>query len=385
MTLRKILIVNFGLPKTCRLRLKAERTAQRPLVVHPFRQLLILLLSIGVSLLSSCHKDEVAVDAEQAVAGMVRIEGGTTLMGSEGTFQTPYGTKNFPEERPQKEIEVTGFWMDQTEVTIGQFKEFVDATGYITFAERPADIDAFPPEALANLPTPPFNNGAIIFNSPSKMTGEVTAPGSFLQWWKWDPFASWKSPEGAGSDISGRKNHPVSCVTYDDAVAYANWAGKRLPTEAEWEYAARGGLEGKLYTWGDELKVDNKWMANTFHGKFPTNDTAEDGFAGPAPVKSFPPNAFGLYDMAGNVWEICSDYYDPAYRKVCKDCDPKGPETWVNRGTGEVAGGAPNYVTKGGSYLCHISYCMRYRPGARHSIENDSPACHTGFRCVKDL
>jgi formylglycine-generating enzyme required for sulfatase activity len=335
----------------------------------------IALAAALAGLLVSCKKSETtAANTLETKDGMVRIEGGTTRMGSEGSFDTPYGHREFPEERPIREIEVSDFWIDQTEVTNDQFEEFTKAT-----------LEDFPQEARADLPKFPFNQGGMVFSPPEKFEGDVMEPGSSLTWWRWDPQANWRHPLGKDSDISEKGDHPVVCVTYDDADAYAKWAGKRLPTEAEWEFAARGGLKGKTYTWGNELKPGDKWMANTFHGDFPTKDSAEDGFAGSAPIKSFPANGYGLYDMAGNAWEICSDFYDPEYPTHCDKCDPKGPETWVNRDTGRKSHGAPSHVTKGGSFLCHISYCMRYRPGARHSIENDSPANHIGFRCVKDL
>lgn len=317
--------------------------------------------------------------------GMVFIPGGSTMMGSQGVFDTPYGKKEFPEEKPPVKITVEGFWMDETELTNQQFADFVKETGYVTFAEREAKIEDFPPEAVPFLPKSPFRNGSIRFHPPESFDGDLADPASSISWWKWDPDTNWRHPLGAGSTIMDKGNHPVVCITYEDAMAYAEWAGKRLPTEAEWEFAARGGLEGKTYSWGDEMKPGKQWMANTFHGKFPEKDTGDDGFIGIAPVKSFPANGYGLYDIAGNVWEICSDYYDPAYRSLCGSCAPEEPKTWVSPSTGKSGEGAAARVIKGGSFLCHISYCMRYRPAARHSNEADSPSNHIGFRLVKDL
>jgi len=314
--------------------------------------------------------------------GMVKIQGGTTMMGSEGVFETPYGHKEFPEEVPTRKIQVTGFWIDETEVTNDEFAKFVEETGYVTYAERVANIEDFPPEARAQLPSTPFKNGSIVFTPPASFDGDLN---NHFAWWRWDQEANWRHPLGKDSNIKDKGNHPVVCVTIDDAKAYAKWAGKRIPTEAEWEYAARGGLKGKMYSWGDELKPDNKWMANTFQGEFPKHDSGDDGFVGSSPVKSYASNGYGLYDMAGNAWEICSDYYDPEYRSTCESCDPKGPSTWINRLSNGESAGAPHHVTKGGSFLCHVSYCMRYRPASRHSQEADSPSNHTGFRCVRDL
>lgn len=351
--------------------------------MKPFKTLTIIASSV---LLFSC--DEKSSDPSSKLErkdGMVKIPGGTTQMGSEGSFDTPYGHKEFPEERPIRKIEVTGFWIDETEVTNDQFAKFIEATGYVTYAEREAKIEDFPLEARASLPKVPFTNGSIVFSPPEKFEGDINDPASVLSWWEWKSEANWRKPLGEGSSIKNKGNHPVVCITFDDAAAYAKWAGKRLPTEAEWEFAARGGLEGKTYSWGNELKPNNKWMANTFHGEFPTKDSGEDGFVGSSPVKSFSANGYGLYDMAGNVWEICSDFYDPEYPSRCESCDPTGPETWFNHTVGKHGVGTPHHAIKGGSFLCHISYCMRYRPAARHSQEADSPTNHTGFRCVKDL
>ncbi len=324
--------------------------------------------------------------------GMVWVEGATYTRGTKENPKLPFNE----EERPVHKVTVGGFYLDVHEITNAQFRKFVEATGYKTQAERgwsDKDFPKAPPEAL--------KPGALVFSGPPapvKLQGE----GAEWQWWRFEEGASWQHPTGKGSDIKGKDSHPVVCVTWEDAGAYAKWAGKRLPTEAEWELAARGGKEGLDYIWGTESKPGDKWLANVFTGEFPHNDTGNDGFVGSAPIKSFPPNDFGLYDMAGNVWEHCSDLYRPdAYTLFQKDPkkNPTGPTNGVSqpevnwflqRGSWPtpIVFGKPHplsllHVTKGGSFLCHTSYCLRYRPGARHYSESLAPANHTGFRCAK--
>ena len=351
-------------------------------------------LLLVLALLPSCQKKESppaaagpslppAVAGLERKDGMIRLPGGTFTMGRDGTFDTPFGPKSFPEEGPAHQVTVKEFWIDETEVTNEQFAAFIKATNYVTFAERQVKPEDFPEEARANLPPGGFGNGGIVFRENAGIEGDPNLPGRSIEWWRWDPEANWRQPSGKGSSIEGKDDHPVVCVTHEDATAYAKWAGKRLPTEAEWEYAARGGLDGKIYVWGDDLKPGDQWMANTWQGEFPNKNTAEDGFTGSAPVRSFPTNGYGLYEMAGNVWEACSDLYDPTYFADCDPDNPQGPAHWVNRDTGLKGDGKVHRVTKGGSFLCHVSYCMRYRPAARHSQDSESPTNHTGFRCVK--
>lgn len=347
----------------------------------------LLLPIVLLNLLTCCQPKKETVVSEPAPEhreGMVHLSGGEYIMGTPGLFQTAYGPKEFPEEKPQHKVLVGAFWVDETEVTNEQFAAFVKATAYLTYAEREAKLEDFPEEARASLPPFPFKQGSIVFIPQSDTQGDPNLPGQYMNWWKWDTKANWRAPMGEGSTIEGKEQQPVVCVTYDDALAYATWAGKRLPTEAEWEYASRGGLVQTLYTWGDKPAAAGKPMCNSWQGKFPNENTAEDGFAFAAPVKQYPPNGYGLYDMAGNVWELCSDYYDPDYYQKSPHDFPKGPDTWVNRDTGEKSTGAPHRVTKGGSFLCHDSYCFRYRAGSRHSQDSQSPTNHTGFRCVKD-
>jgi formylglycine-generating enzyme required for sulfatase activity len=261
--------------------------------------------------------------------------------------------------------------MDKYEVTNAQFAKFVKATKYVTIAEQdpdPADFPGVPKEKLK-----PFS-GVFVKPSPDAKVRDE------LDWWKPVQGACWHAPEGPGSSIKGREKHPVVHICCLDAEAYAKWAGKRLPTEAEWEYAARGKLDRKRYTWGDKLKPDGKWMANIWQGKFPYQNTKGDGFEGTAPVGSFPANGYGLHDMSGNVWEWCSDWYRPDYYKNSPKKNPQGPKDSHD----PLEPGAKKRVQRGGSFLCSDGFCIRYLPGGRGKGEIKSAASHIGFRCVKD-
>lgn len=293
---------------------------------------------------------------------MILIDGGKFTMGS----------VRFHDANVLRDVELSSYWIDEHEVTNAQFARFVAETGYITVAERALDPKDFPgvdPSVLVA--------GSAVFSAP----GSVNGLQNHLQWWQYVEGASWKHPEGPGSTLSGREDHPVVHVAYEDADAYAKWAGKRLPTEAEWEYAAKGGhhIQEEFY-WGDELKKESLWQANIFQGKFPEGNTAEDGYAATAPVKSFPANGYGLYDMSGNVWEWCSDYYQPTY-ETSITTDPKGP----NHSYDPQEPGLIKRVQRGGSFLCNDQYCERYKAGARGKGEINSPTNHIGFRCVKDV
>ncbi len=285
-------------------------------------------------------------------------------------------------EKPAHRVRVGGFWMDETEVTNGQFRKFVEATKYETTAEKPPDLEELMKQLEPGTPPPRKEDlvpGAMVFMPPK----EVRNLKDFRQWWRWTPGANWRHPEGPGSTIEGKDDHPVVHVSWYDAVAYARWAGKRLPTEAEWERAARGGLEGKRNVWGDERPTDQVVFANIWQGKFPHENLATDGYNGTAPVKSFKPNAYGLYDMAGNVWEWCSDWYRPDEYQIRRSkrvlVDPQGPD----RSFDAAQPYTPLRSQKGGSFLCNDSYCSRYRPSARHGCSPDTGQSHLGFRCAK--
>lgn len=276
--------------------------------------------------------------------------------------------------QPIHRVYVDGFWMDSTEVTNEQFLAFSKATGYVTIAERTPTQEEFPDAPPENLVA-----GSILF-------APTTAPVALddhYQWWRFAQGTNWRHPEGPDSELRGREKHPVVHVAYSDAAAYATWAGKRLPTEAEWEFAARGGLSGKLYAWGDDLHRDGKTMANTYQGTFPVKDTGTDGFAGLAPVAQFPANGYGLYDVAGNAWEWVSDWYRADYfaqlARTGVAHNPQGPSTPLD----PAEPNEKKRVHRGGSFLCTEQYCTRYMVGTRGKGEETTGTNHVGFRCVK--
>jgi formylglycine-generating enzyme len=289
-----------------------------------------------------------------SLKNMVELPGGTFRMGSDSFY---------PEERPVREVAVDGFWIDEHAVTVAEFRRFVKATGHVTWAEQAPEAADYPDAEPDDLVA-----GSLVF----RKTDRPVDLRDFRNWWSWTPGADWRHPEGPDSNVGGRELHPVTHVAYADAEAYATWAGKSLPIEAEWEYAARGGLDGAIFTWGDEFAPKGRMMANTWQGEFPWQNLLADGYEGTSPVAKFPPNGFGLYDMAGNVWEWTADWFtqtSTAPRSPC--CAP------------QVDGERfPRRVIKGGSHLCAPNYCLRYRPAARQAEAVDTTTCHIGFRCV---
>ncbi|WP_083347061.1 formylglycine-generating enzyme family protein [Terriglobus roseus] len=310
--------------------------------------------------------------------GMSWIPGGEFSMGA----QAPPGTNDVGmratyDSRPIHRVYVDGFYMDKTDVTNAEFSRFVKATGYVTVAERKPRAEDYPGAPPENLVA-----GSVVFTPPD----HPVALDNYFQWWRYVPGADWKHPQGPASSIDGKGDYPVVQIAYEDAQAYAKWAGKRLPTEAEWEFAARGGLTGKPYVWGDEFRPHQHWMANTHEGHFPDTNTGEDGYVGTSPVKHFAPNNYGLYDMAGNVWQWTSDWYRPDYYKQLSaqgevTRNPQGPESsWDPSEPGHE-----KKVHRGGSYLCTDQYCSRYMLGTRGKGDADTGTNHLGFRCVKDV
>lgn len=330
-------------------------------------KLAVFVLTILAS--ASCEKI-----VEQS--GMVWIPGGEFVMGTDEELA-------YAHEGPAHKVRLNGFWISATEVTNLQFKKFVDATGYKTVAERTPTWEELSSQLPPGTPKPSDEilvAGSLVFVKPER----PVILNDYSQWWKFVAHADWQHHEGPNSNLDGRWDHPVIHIAYEDADAYCKWSGQRIPTEAEWEFAARGGKVKARYSWGDELMPNGKNMANTFQGGFPYSDLKQDGFAGTSPVKSFDPNAYRVYDMIGNVWEWTSDFYDAGYYKTVAPVpvllNPLGPAKSFDL----VEPYATKRVTKGGSYLCASDYCSNYRPSARQGSAVDSGSSNIGFRTVKD-
>lgn len=341
------------------------------------KTLFIVALLLIASACRNPGPDHTPVHAPE---GMIYIPGGEYLMGSVGAEAEPH-------EGPLLAVRVDPFFMDIHEVTNAEFATFAEATDYVTVAERPVDWKALKKDLPPDTPRPADSllaPGALVFRSP-----EQPVPlHDYSAWWEWVVGADWRHPDGPGSDIDARMDHPVVQIAWEDAVAYARWAGKRLPTEAEWEFAARGGTPNRPFAWGDELTPSGQYLANFYQGDFPHAPQPADGFAGTAPAGSFPPNPYGLYDMIGNVWEWTSDWYrsdtKSRYRsqgvEVCRN--PSGPESSYDPSDPYTRN---KRVIKGGSFLCSEQYCSNYRPSSRMATDISSGQLHLGFRCVRDI
>jgi sulfatase modifying factor 1 len=317
--------------------------------------------------MGSASRTELQAQATRRL-GMVWIPGGDFVMGSDD---------HYPEEAPAHRVGVDGFWMDQHTVTNQEFARFVKETRHVTLAERapnPADYPGAAEELLVA--------ASVVFQQPKQRVSLDSA----YNWWIYVPGADWRQPQGPGSSVKRLADHPVVQVAWEDVAAYAEWAGKELPTEAEWEFAARGGLEGATYAWGEDFTPGGRHQANTWQGDFPMHNTREDGHAGTAPVGSYPPNGYGLVDMIGNVWEWTSDWYqahDQSGHSCCSVENPRGGQREGSHDPAVTGTEIPRRVMKGGSHLCAPNYCRRYRPAARMAQPVDTSTSHLGFRCIR--
>ena len=333
---------------------------------------IVVLFGSGLTLATfAVYREAQRIKRQQQASRASRSELGGEMVWVPGGKFTMGGADGQPDELPLHDVKVRGFWMDRTEVTNGQFARFVEATGYVTTAEKKPDAKDFP-----GGPEEKLVPGSVCFVPPPN----VVSLNDHMQWWQYVAGANWRHPTGPDSDIKGMEQHPVVHVSWFDAVAYAKWAGKRLPTEAEWEYASRGGLDRAPFIWGAEKNPKGAWMTNIWQGQFPNENTKQDGYVYSSPVSSFPPNGYGLFDMAGNVWEWVSDWYTPDYYAVSPRDNPQGPEKSFD----PAEPGVEKRVGRGGSFLCSDMYCRGYRPSARQKTSPDTGLQHTGFRCAKD-
>ena len=341
-----------------------------------------IILFISIIIFNQSCKNQTQIKTEEQISqipGMVWISGGIYDMGaSDGDRMA------LPHEKPKHTVKVDGFYMDETEVTNAQFSRFIEATNYITTAERPVDWELIKQQLPPGTPKPHDSlllPGSLLFKKTKESVPNLY---DFSQWWRWTNGANWKQPEGKGSSIDGKDNHPVVHVSYEDAMAYCNWAGRRLPTEAEWEFAARGGKQDKIYFWGDLTDKLSSYV-NSWEGEFPVDNTQADGFEKSAPVKTYPPNGYGLYEISGNVWEWTSDWYSSQYYQYCRENsitnNPKGPNEAFNPNNPYV----DERVIRGGSFLCNASYCASYRVSSRMATDPSTSLEHLGFRTVMDL
>ena len=325
----------------------------------------LLLAGLGLLLGGGCTREQPPAQTAGAAPKMVLVPGGTFVMGSDDP--------RFPDAAPRHTVTLPAFYLDEHEVTNAAFAAFVSATGYVTVAERRPD-----PRDFSGVPVAQLVVGSAVFARPAGPVS-LAEPG---QWWRYVAGANWRHPLGPGSSLAGHDRDPVVQVCYADALAYARWAGKRLPTEAEWECAARAGQRAAApYYWGKELTPNGQWRANIFEGDFPAGNTRADGYEGVAPVKSFPPNAWGLYDLEGNVWEWCADYYRPDYYRASPTANPAGPADSYD----PDEPGLVKRVQRGGSFLCSDQYCVRYQAGSRGKGEVNSAANNLGFRCARSV
>lgn len=341
-----------------------------------------IILFISIIIFNQSCKNQTQIKTEEQILqipGMVWISGGIYDMGaSDGDRMA------LPHEKPKHTVKVDGFYMDETEVTNAQFSKFIEATNYITTAERPVDWDLIKQQLPPGTPKPHDSlllPGSLLFKKTKESVPNLY---DFSQWWRWTTGANWKQPEGKGSSINEKDNHPVVHLSFEDAMAYCNWAGRRLPTEAEWEFAARGGKRDKIYFWGDLTDKLSSYV-NSWEGEFPVDNTQADGFEKSAPVKTYPPNGYGLYEISGNVWEWTSDWYSSQYYQYCKENsitnNPKGPNEAFNPNNPYV----DERVIRGGSFLCNASYCASYRVSSRMATDPNTSLEHLGFRTVIDL